>query len=50
MTLFTTGDDNTPLAPEEQDEVIPDLTTKEELNGNVRTSSKLLNGPLNRAI
>ncbi len=32
MTLFTTGDGNTPLSPEEQDDLIPDLTTKEELN------------------
>src|ERR1700728_3546968 len=32
MTLFTAGDGNTPLSPEEQDDLIPDLTTKEELN------------------
>jgi fido (protein-threonine AMPylation protein) len=32
MTLLTTGDGNTPLSPEEQDDLIPDLTTKEELN------------------
>jgi Fic-DOC domain mobile mystery protein B len=32
MTLFTTEDGNTPLSPEEQDDLIPDLTTKEELN------------------
>jgi Fic-DOC domain mobile mystery protein B len=32
MNLFTTGDGNTPLSPEEQEELIPDLTTKEELN------------------
>jgi Fic-DOC domain mobile mystery protein B len=32
MTLFTTGDGNTLLSPEEQDALIPDLTTKEELN------------------
>ena len=32
MTLFTTGDGNTPLSPDEQDDLIPDLTTKEELN------------------
>ena len=32
MTLFTTGDGNSPLSPEEQDDLIPDLTTKEELN------------------
>lgn len=32
MTLFTTGDGNTPLSAEEQDDLIPDLTTKEELN------------------
>jgi Fic-DOC domain mobile mystery protein B len=32
MTLFTTGDGNTPLSPEEQDELIPSLSTREELN------------------
>jgi Fic-DOC domain mobile mystery protein B len=32
MTFFPTGDGNTPLSPEEQDDLIPDLTTKEELN------------------
>ena len=32
MTLFTTGDGNTLLSPEEQGDLIPDLTTKEELN------------------
>jgi Fic-DOC domain mobile mystery protein B len=32
MTLFTAGDGNTPLSPEEQDQLIPDLTTKEDLN------------------
>jgi Fic-DOC domain mobile mystery protein B len=32
MNLFTTGDGNTPLAPEEQDDLLPDLATKEELN------------------
>ena len=32
MTIFTTGDRNTPLSPEEQDDVIPGLATKEELN------------------
>ena len=32
MTLFTTEDSNTPLSPEEQNDLIPDLTTKEELN------------------
>jgi hypothetical protein len=32
MTHFTTGDGNTPLSPEEQDDLIPDLTTKEERN------------------
>jgi Fic-DOC domain mobile mystery protein B len=32
MTIFTTGDGNMPLSPEEQDDLIPDLTTKEELN------------------
>jgi Fic-DOC domain mobile mystery protein B len=32
MTLFTSGDGNTPLSPEEQNDLIPALTTKEELN------------------
>jgi Fic-DOC domain mobile mystery protein B len=32
VTLFTVGDGNTPLSPEEQGDLIPDLTTKEELN------------------
>ncbi len=32
MTLFTKGDGNTPLSPEEQDALIPNLATKEELN------------------
>jgi Fic-DOC domain mobile mystery protein B len=32
MTLFTAGDGNTPLSPDEQADLIPDLTTKEELN------------------
>ena len=32
MILFTSGDGNTPLSPEEQDDLIPALTTKEELN------------------
>jgi Fic-DOC domain mobile mystery protein B len=32
MTLFTTGDGNTSLSPEEQNELLPDLTTREELN------------------
>lgn len=32
MTLFTTWDGNIPLFPEEQADLIPDLTTKEELN------------------
>jgi Fic-DOC domain mobile mystery protein B len=32
MTLFEMGDGNTPLSPEEQADLIPDLTTKEELN------------------
>jgi Fic-DOC domain mobile mystery protein B len=32
MTIFTVGDGNTQLSPEEQDDLIPDLTTKEELN------------------
>ncbi|WP_263366465.1 hypothetical protein [Edaphobacter bradus] len=50
MTLFTTGDGNTPLSPDEQADLIPDLTTKEELNeGNARTSSKRLHGRSIRA-
>lgn len=32
MTIFTAGDSNTPLSPEEQDDLIPDLVTREELN------------------
>jgi Fic-DOC domain mobile mystery protein B len=32
MTLFATGDGNTRLTPEGQDDLIPDLPTKEELN------------------
>jgi Fic-DOC domain mobile mystery protein B len=32
MTLFEMGEGNTPLTPEEQVDLIPDLTTKEELN------------------
>ena len=32
MTLFTTGDGNTPLTPEEQADLIPNLAMKEELN------------------
>ena len=32
MTLFTSEDGSTPLSPEEQDDLIPDLSTKEELN------------------
>jgi Fic-DOC domain mobile mystery protein B len=32
MTLFAAGDGNTPLSPEELDDLIPDLTTKQELN------------------
>ena len=32
MTLFPTEDGNTQLSPEEQDDLIPDLATKEELN------------------
>jgi Fic-DOC domain mobile mystery protein B len=32
MTLFITEDGNTPLSPEEQDDLIPDLSRKEELN------------------
>jgi Fic-DOC domain mobile mystery protein B len=32
MTLFTTGEGNTPLTPDEQADLIPNLATKEELN------------------
>jgi fido (protein-threonine AMPylation protein) len=35
MNLFTAGDaesGSTPLSPEEQDDLIPDLSTREELN------------------
>jgi Fic-DOC domain mobile mystery protein B len=32
MTIFTTGDGNTPLTPDEQADLIPNLATKEELN------------------
>jgi len=32
MNIFAAGDGNTPLSPEEQTDLIPDLTTKEELN------------------
>jgi Fic-DOC domain mobile mystery protein B len=32
MNLFAAGDGNTPLSPEEQLDLIPDLTSKEELN------------------
>ncbi len=32
MTLFGTADGNTPLSPEELNDLIPDLTTKEDLN------------------
>jgi Fic-DOC domain mobile mystery protein B len=32
MTLFVTGDGNTPLSPEEQAALMPNLATKEELN------------------
>lgn len=32
MTLFTTGEGNTPLSPDEQADLIPNLSTKEELN------------------
>ena len=32
MNLLTTGDGNTPLSPDELKDLIPDLTTKEELN------------------
>ena len=32
MTIFAADDGNTPLSPEEQDDLIPGLTSKEELN------------------
>lgn len=32
MTIFTTGDGNTPLSPDEQADLIPNLATREELN------------------
>ena len=32
MNLFAAGDNNTPLAPEEHADLIPNLATKEELN------------------
>jgi Fic-DOC domain mobile mystery protein B len=32
MNLFTSEDGNTSLSPEEQDDLIPDLSTREELN------------------
>lgn len=32
MTLFTAGDGNTPLSPDEQADLIPNLATREELN------------------
>lgn len=32
MTIFTTGDGDTPLCSEEQADLIPNLATKEELN------------------
>jgi Fic-DOC domain mobile mystery protein B len=32
MSIFTTGDGNTPLSPDEQGDLIPNLATREELN------------------
>jgi Fic-DOC domain mobile mystery protein B len=32
MTLFATGEGNTPLSPDEQADLIPNLATKDELN------------------
>jgi Fic-DOC domain mobile mystery protein B len=32
MTLFTSGDGNTPLTPDEENDLIPSLATREELN------------------
>ena len=38
MTLFTTGDGNTPLSPDEQADLIPNLSTRDELNEWERTN------------
>ena len=38
MTLFTTGDGNTPLSPDEQADLIPNLSTRDELNQWERTN------------
>lgn len=32
MTIFTSGDGNTPLSPDEETDLIPNLATREELN------------------
>jgi hypothetical protein len=32
VTLLATGDGSTPLSPDEQAELIPNLATKDELN------------------
>jgi Fic-DOC domain mobile mystery protein B len=32
MSMFTTGDSNTPLSPDEQAGLLPNLTTRQELN------------------
>ena len=38
MTLFTMGDGNTPLSPDEQADLIPNLSTRDELNEWERTN------------
>ena len=38
MTLFTSGDGNTPLSPDEQADLIPNLSTRDELNEWERTN------------
>ena len=38
MTVFTTGDGNTPLSPDEEADLIPNLATKQELNEWERTN------------
>jgi Fic-DOC domain mobile mystery protein B len=38
MMLFTTGDGNTPLSPDEQADLIPNLSTRDELNEWERTN------------
>ena len=38
MTVFTTGDGNTPLSPDEQADLIPNLSTRDERNEWERTN------------